>query len=88
MIMQDTIRMIQDRMEIRAELKVLLAQKKLEQRIMTIMPFVIVAMLLIMSPDYLQPLYTSVRGYLIMAICGVISIMSVLLSRKMVQIDL
>ena len=88
LIMENTVRMLQDRMELRAELKVLLAKKKLEQRIMTVMPFVILGMLILMSPDYLAPLYTSVRGYLIMAVCGVITVFSVLLSRKMVRIDL
>lgn len=87
-IMENTIRMITDRMEIHAELKVLLARKKLEQKVMTVMPFVIVAMLLIMSPDYLAPLYSSVRGYLIMAVCAVLSVLSIFLSRKIVQIDL
>lgn len=87
-VMDNTIHMIQDRMELRAELKVLLARKKMESKIMTVMPFVIIAMLLIMSPDYLAPLYSSVRGYLIMAVCAVLSVLSVLISRKMVQIDL
>lgn len=87
-VMENTIHMIQDRMELRAELKVLLARKKMESRVMTVMPFVIIAMLLIMSPDYLAPLYTSVRGYLIMAVCSILSILSILISRKMVQIDL
>lgn len=87
-LMENTIRMLQDRMEIREDLRVLLAQKRIEQRIMNVMPFVILILLMVLSPDYLAPLYTSVRGYLIMAVCAIISIISIFLSRKIVQIEL
>ena len=87
-VMDHTIRLLTDRMEIRAEVRLLLAQKRMEQRIMTVMPFGIVVLILVLSPDYLAPLYTSVRGYLIMAVCLVISLLSLLISRRIARIDL
>jgi len=87
-VMEHTIRLLTDRMEIRSEVRVMLARKRMEQRIMTVMPFGIIAMILVLSPDYLTPLYTTVRGYLIMAVCLVISLLSLLISRRMARIDL
>lgn len=87
-VMESTISMLQDRMEIRAELKVLLSKKKLEQKTMTAMPFVIVALLLVMSPDYLAPLYGSVQGMLIMTVCVILSAASLYLASRMVNIEL
>ena len=87
-VMDHTIRLLRDRMEIRSEVRLLLTKKRMEQRIMTVMPFGIIAMILVLSPDYLSPLYTSVRGYLIMAVCLVISLLSLLISRRMARIEL
>lgn len=87
-VMENTIHMLQDRMEIQQELKVLLAKKKTEQKILNIMPVLVIAMLLVMSPDYLAPLYNSLQGGIIMTVCAGLTIASYVLSGKIADITL
>ena len=87
-VLEGTIRTIQDRIEMRQEIKVMIAQKKMEQRIMSLAPFGVIALLMILSPDYLSPLYQSLQGRFIMTVCAVLSAMSVWIAKKMVSIEL
>lgn len=87
-IMDSTIRVLQERMEIQSELKVMLARKKLEQRIMSASPLLIVGMLVLMAPDYLSPLYQTTRGRLIMLICAGLSVISFFVASRMVRIEI
>lgn len=87
-VMENTIHLLQERMEIQMELKVLLTRKKTEQKILNIMPFLVIGLLLLMSPDYLDPLYNCLQGQMIMTICVGITLFSYFLSRKMANIML
>lgn len=87
-VMENTIQLLQERMEIQTELKVLLTKKKSEQKILNLMPFVVVGMLIMMSPDYLSPLYDSIQGKLIMTVCVALTIISYMLSKKIADITL
>ena len=70
------------------EVQVLLAKKRMEQRIINVMPFLVLGMLLLISPDYLAPLYTTLQGRVIMSICVLITIGSFWLSRRIAEIDI
>ncbi len=85
-VMENTIDLLQERMEIQMELKVILAKKKTEQKILNVMPFMIIGLLLLLSPDYLEPLYHSLQGKLVMTVCMVLSIVSYLISKKISNI--
>ena len=87
-VMENTIQLLQERMEIQTELKLLLTKKKTEQKILNIMPFVVVGLLLMMSPDYLTPLYNCVQGQIIMTVCVALTIASYMLSKKIADITL
>lgn len=87
-VMENTIQLLQERMEIQGELKLLLTKKRTEQRILNIMPFVVIGLLLMMSPEYLEPLYECLKGQIIMTICVGLSIISYVLSKKIADIAL
>lgn len=87
-VLEKTIRTIQERIEIRQEIRVMVAQKKMEQRVMSLTPFVVIGLLMLLSPDYLSPLYESLRGKFLMTVCALLSVLSILIARKMVSIDL
>ena len=87
-VMENTIQLLQERMEIQGELQVLLAKKKTEQKILNLMPFLVIGLLLLMAPEYLQPLYRSLQGQIIMTVCALLTVISVLLSRKIAKIAL
>ena len=77
-----TIRILSEKMEAEEELRTLLAQRRLEQRVMNVMPFLILGLLLMMSPDYLRPLYESISGVLIRLSCLLLMGLSVILSKR------
>lgn len=67
-VLTDTAQIIYDKMSIRKEIKALTAQKKLEGKIITAMPMAVVAGLNIFSPEYIESLYTTLPGRIIMTI--------------------
>lgn len=87
-VMENTIQLLQERMEIQSELKLLLTKKKTEQRILNMMPFVVVGLLLMMSPEYLSPLYDCIQGQIIMTVCVGLTVVSYVLSKKIADIAL
>ena len=87
-VMENTIHLLQERMEIQNELRVLLIKKKTEQKILNLMPFVVIGLLLLMSPDYLSPLYDCLQGQIIMTVCVFLTFLSYILSKKISDIVL
>lgn len=87
-ILENTVRLLRDKIEIQEEVHVILAKKRMEQKIINTMPFVILGMLLLISPEYLAPLYESVKGRIIMSICVVLTAGSLWLSRRIAEIDI
>lgn len=73
-VLKNTTEMLIDKMNIEKEIKTITAQKKLEGRMISIMPIAVIFFLNIFSPDYLQPLYTTLAGRFIMtgAIGGIV----------------
>ena len=57
---------IADKMRVKKEIRTLMAQKRFEARIVSLMPIAVITMLNLISPDYLQPLYGGIQGRLIM----------------------
>ena len=87
-VMEQTIRQLQDRMEIQQELRVLLARKKLEQKLMSVLPLLIILLLMVMSPGYLTPLYQSAQGQMVMVGAGLLCGISFWLSARLSRIEL
>lgn len=57
---------IGEKITIENEIRTMAAQKKLEGRIITAMPVIIILFLQMMSPEYLEIMYTSLAGRLLM----------------------
>ena len=87
-VIENTAQLLQEKIEIRQELEVLLARKKTEQRIMNLMPLLVIGMLATLSPDYVRPLYVTLQGRVIMSVCLLLALASVLIARHMADIAL
>ena len=85
-ILSRTIRVIQNRIEVENEINVLLSAKKMEQKIMDIVPFVIILYIGTTSRGFFDVLYHNAAGILIMSVCLTVYIAAYLLSEKIVQI--
>lgn len=64
--LKNTIEILMDKINIEREIRTLTSQKKFEGNIITIMPLLVILFLNVFSPDYLEPLYTTLWGRLLM----------------------
>ncbi len=87
-VISKTCSLIMDKINIQKELETLTANKKLEGKILVVIPLITLLLLKIFSPDYIAVLYTTSIGKLIMtfALLGIVS--SYLLILKITQIEL
>lgn len=67
-IMKKTVRNITEKMMVEEEIQTMIAQKKLEQKIMMLMPYGILAYLRLTNGDFLTVLYHNSFGAIIMTI--------------------
>ena len=86
-IIANTGKRISDKNEILQEIETVLAEKKLEQKIMNLVPFFILIYIQIFSPEFLSTLYGNLPGVLMMSICLICYVIAVLISEKIVDID-
>lgn len=86
-VLKNTIEIIMDKITIEREIRTMTSQKRFEGNIITAMPLIVIMFLNVFSPDYLEPLYVTVQGRLLMsgAIAGLIT--AHLMTRKMTDIE-
>lgn len=86
-VLKSTIEILMDKITIEREIKTLTSQKKFEGNIITAMPLIVIMFLNLFSPDYLEPLYVTLGGRLIMtgSLAGIIS--AHYMTRKMTSIE-
>ena len=68
-------------------LRVQTAQAKLSAGIVTVMPFILVALFSLMSPDFLAPFFQSLIGMALLALALIMQLSGVLIVRRMLKID-
>ncbi len=77
--------MITQNIELQKEKDVLLSQKKLESRILAAMPIMVTGFINMSSPDYMETMYTTFSGRVIMSAAFAGTIISFLWSMKMIN---
>lgn len=77
---------LEARMDVEREIETALAAKKMEQKIMMVMPCLIIVYMRIGSAGFLDVLYGSAFGVLVMTVCLLVYTAAVLWSRKIVDI--
>lgn len=86
-MMQQAVKTISDKMEVKREIKTILAAKQFEQRIMNLIPIAIVAYIHITSPNYFDVLYGNVAGVFVMTACLLLYLIALLLAEKITGIE-
>lgn len=87
-VLEDTIRQICEGINLREEVRALIAAKKLEQRIMCVTPFGILFFVGTTSGGFFEPLYHNLQGVCIMSICMGVYIAGVLWGEKMTEVQI
>ncbi len=87
-ILNRTAELIQDRMEIDTEIDILLSSRKFEQKIMNCVPFFIIFYLGLSTDGFFDVLYHNAAGAVFMTACLAAYLFSILLSDKIMAIEL
>lgn len=82
-----TIDVIGKRAEVEKEIDVMISGKRLEARIMEYIPFGIMAYIGLANPGFFAPLYGNLAGIAIMTACMIATMIAVILSEKIVNIE-
>lgn len=86
-IVQKTARMLTDKIEVKKEIEATVAAKKMEQAIMSLMPFGIILYMQLTSPGFLQILYGNAFGVITMSLCLGIYFLACWMGRRIVDIE-
>jgi len=84
-VIRRTAAIIQEKLDIQQDIQVMLAQKRFESKVLTFAPLVVIAILSISSPDYMEPIYQG-AGILIMTVALVLLIGCYALTRLIMNI--
>lgn len=87
-ILNRTASLIQDRMEIDTEIEILLSSRKFEQKIMDSVPFFIIFYLGLSTEGFFDVLYHNAAGVLFMSGCLTAYLVSILLSDRIMAIEM
>ena len=68
-IIEDCAASINDKVELKRELKVLISEKQFEHRIMCVVPFGIIIYVSVSNQGYFDALYNNMTGIIVMTVC-------------------
>ena len=86
-VIQKVARMLGDKIEVKREIDTLLAAKKYEFQIMSMVPYGIIAYMSLSFSDFMEELYGNVTGIGVMTLCLGIYVGAYYLGVRLLRID-
>lgn len=86
-IIRKTVEHIGDKIEVKREIDTLMSAKKMEQNIMSFIPFIIIFYLDLSSSGFLNTLYGNLIGIIIMTVCLLLYLVAYFMAQKIVNIE-
>ncbi len=87
-IISRTAKTIGDKFDMQREISTILAAKRMEQRIMLVMPMAVIVYISVTNAGFLSVLYEGFVGRLVMSLCLVVYIAAYFVGEKIVDIDI
>jgi tight adherence protein B len=87
-ILARTSVLIEERLDVENEIRIMLGNRKLEQRIMDITPFMIIFYIGVTSPGFFDVLYHNTEGAAFMTVCLGAYLAALVISEKILEIRL
>lgn len=87
-IIRHTAEMIQDKIQIQEEIQTLTASKQFEQKIMNMIPFLIILYIDLTSPGFFNFMYETLMGRVVMTCCLAVYLFAYLMAEKILKITL
>lgn len=86
-VVHHVVHVISDRIQVREEILTMTAEKQFEQRIMNLMPYLIVLYVDLSSPGFFSQMYETAVGRVVMTGCLVLYLLAWRVSGKILQIE-
>lgn len=86
-IIQDTVRQISDKIDVKREIDTLLAAKRYEFRVMSVIPYAIIGYMCFSFPEFMDSLYGNLFGIGVMTVCLGIYMGAYYLGIRMIKIE-
>ena len=86
-IIRNTTQIIQQKDGVLSEIDTIISGKRMEQRVMSIIPAAIVVYLKLTAAEFIQPLYGNVYGAVIMTVCLIVYVIADMLAKRIVNIE-
>ena len=86
-VVHHVVHVISDRIQVREEILTMTAEKQFEQRIMNLMPYLIVLYVDLSSPGFFSQMYETAVGRVVMTGCLVVYLLAWRISGKILQIE-
>ena len=86
-IIRNASSQIGEKIDVKREVDTMLAAKRLEFRIMSTIPFVMICYLKMSFPTFMQVLYGNFVGWIVMTVCLLIYVVAYEIGKKMIEIE-
>lgn len=86
-VLASASRSVKGELALRRSLRVQTAQAKLSARIVILMPFVLIAIFCVVSPDFLQPFFSSLAGYGLLALAIIMQVAGIVLVQRALAVE-
>lgn len=86
-VMNNVAQIIGDKIQIKREIVTLTAAKRSEAKLLTFMPIGLVSILFFVSPSYMEPMYQTLIGKLLMVFGTLLIVANYFIGKKIVDID-
>lgn len=85
-VIRNSSNIINDKIEIKEEINTLLSSKKFEQKILSVMPLVMIVILSATTADYMAPVFNTIIGRIVMTVAIIIIAVGYFISNKIINI--
>jgi tight adherence protein B len=86
-VIRNTTNIINDRIEIAQEIETMLAERKFEQKVLYILPPGMIALLSFAASDYMEPMFSTTAGYVVMSAAIGLIILAFFISARINNIN-
>ncbi len=86
-VVKSTTEIISDKINLKQEIECLTVQRRLEQRVLSIIPFALVGLITISSPDFMAPVYNTAQGRVAMTLAIALFAAAHFISGKLMNIE-
>lgn len=86
-VIRNTSEIISDKISTKQEILTILAQKKFEQKLLSILPIGMIYLIYSTSPEFMEPIYTQISGKIVMTIALLLLVAAYFISKKVMDIE-